>query len=66
MLTATETAARLGISVRTLDRMEHAADPGKRLAPASRTPGGHRRYEEGQVERVRLGLPAVEPESVAS
>lgn len=56
-LSAAETAERLGISVRTLDRMEGDG----RLVPITHTPGGHRRYDEDQVERVRNGLPAVEP-----
>lgn len=50
-ITAAETARRLGISVRTLDRMEHDG----RLKPASRTLGGHRRYDEETVERIRTG-----------
>lgn len=65
-LTAAQTAERLGISVRTLDRMEGDG----RLVPVSRTrPGrsGHRRYDSDQVERVAQGLPAVEePQPVAS
>lgn len=62
-LTAAETAERLGISVRTLDRMEGSG----RLKPITRTDGGHRRYDEDQVERVRQGLPAVEePQPAAS
>lgn len=50
---ATETARRLGISVRTLDRMEKDG----RLKPASRI-GGRRKYDAQQVDRVRRGLPA--------
>lgn len=61
-ITAAATAERLGISVRTLDRMEHDG----RLRPAMRTRGGHRRYDEAQVERVAQGLPAVDPEPAAS
>lgn len=62
-LSAAQTAERLGISVRTLDRMEHDG----RLRPVARTRGGHRRYDSEQVERVAQGLPAVEePQSVAS
>lgn len=52
-ITASETAERLGISVRTLDRMERDG----RLKPVTRTLGGHRRYDVEQVERVRQGLP---------
>lgn len=55
-LSAAETAERLGISVRTLDRMEVDG----RLVRTTSTPGGHRRFDEEQVERVRQGLPAVE------
>lgn len=50
---ATETATRLGVSVRTLDRMEKDG----RLAPVSRI-GRRRKYDAQQVERVRIGLPA--------
>lgn len=50
---AAETAKRLGVSVRTLDRMEKDS----RLKPVSRI-GGRRKYDVGQVERVRRGLPA--------
>lgn len=60
-VSAAEAARILGISVRTLDRMEHDG----RLRPVSRTIGGHRRYDANQVERVRVGLPA-EPRPVAS
>lgn len=45
---ATEAARRLGISVRTLDRMEHDG----RLKPVTRI-GGRRKYDAGQVEAVR-------------
>lgn len=55
---APETARRLGISVRTLDRMGDPSHP-QHLAPVSRI-GGYRKYDAAQVERVRLGLPAVE------
>jgi excisionase family DNA binding protein len=58
---ATETAERLGISVRTLDRMEHDG----RLRPVTRI-GGRRKYDEDQVERVRRGEPAVPPPSVST
>jgi DNA-binding transcriptional MerR regulator len=53
-LTAAQAAERLGISVRTLDRMAGSLDP------VTRTDGGHRRYDEDQVERVRQGLPATQ------
>lgn len=61
LLTATQTAERLGISVRTLDRMEGDG----RLRPATRTRGGHRRYDAGEVERVFAGADQ-EPHPVAS
>lgn len=50
---AAEAASRLGISVRTLDRMEHDG----RLKPTTRI-GGRRKYDAAAVERVRRGLPA--------
>lgn len=56
-LSAAETAEQLGISVRTLDRMEVAG----KLVPVMRTSGGHRRFDSDQVERVRQGLPALDP-----
>lgn len=62
-LSAAQTAERLGISVRTLDRMEVDG----RLVRVSTTPGGHRRFDSEQVERVAQGLPAVEePQPIAS
>lgn len=48
---AAETAKRLGISGRTLDRMEKDG----RLRPVSRI-GGRRKYDAAQVEAVRTGL----------
>jgi excisionase family DNA binding protein len=49
-ISAPEAARRLGISVRTLDRMEKD----NRLKPASRI-GGRRKYDAAAVERVRTG-----------
>lgn len=52
-ISAAETARRLDVSVRTLDRMEKDG----RLKPVSRL-GGRRKYDAEQVDRVRRGLPA--------
>lgn len=50
-ISAAETARRLDVSVRTLERMEKDG----RLAPVSRI-GGRRKYDAAQVEAVRTGL----------
>ena len=55
-ISAAETAKRLGISVRTLDRMSHREHP-QHLAPLSHTAGGHRRYDADEVEALRTGTP---------
>jgi excisionase family DNA binding protein len=54
----TQVRAILGIADTTLDSW---ADAGR--LPATRTPGGHRRFRASDVERLRveLGRPAVEP-----
>lgn len=44
-----ELAARAGVSVRSLRYYEQQG-----LLSSSRTPGGQRQYEEGDVERVRF------------
>lgn len=46
-LTATQAAARIGVSVRTLDRYVEAG----RITPM-RTPGGHRRFDPIDVDRL--------------
>ena len=53
-ISAAEAARRLGISVRTLDRMDRDG----RLRPVTRI-GGYRKYDAVQVDRVRHGLPPV-------
>lgn len=53
-ISAAEAARRLGISVRTLDRMG-AEDHPQHLVPVTRTRGGHRRYDADEVERIRTG-----------
>lgn len=53
LLSAGEAARRLGVSVRTLDRMMVPGHPVP-LLPATRTPvGGRRRYDPEDVERIR-------------
>ncbi|MFG1901141.1 MerR family transcriptional regulator [Micromonospora carbonacea] len=44
-----ELAARTGVSVRSLRYYEEQG-----LLTSLRSPRGHRRYDEGQVERIRL------------
>lgn len=51
--TSTEMAKELGVGTRTLadwDRQGH-------LVPAWRSPGGHRRYSEDQLNKIRNGDP---------
>lgn len=52
VISAAEAAARLGISVRTLDRLGTGEG---RLLPIQRTSGGHRRYDPAEVEAYRTG-----------
>ena len=58
LLTPGQACTILGISDTTLSKW---TDEGR--LPASRTPGGHRRFRPADVERLRLelGRPAVEP-----
>lgn len=56
-LSARETAAELGISTRTLSRY---VDDGL-IAIASRTRGGHRRFDPRDVEALRTRLADTEP-----
>lgn len=58
-ISSTEAAARLGVSVRTLDRMEHDG----RLRPLSRI-GGRRKYDAAQVAALLRGgdgVPSTQP-----
>ncbi len=50
-LTAREAAARLGISVRTFDRHLPEWQADERLT-VHRTPGGHRRFDPAEVDRL--------------
>lgn len=52
VIPAAEAAARLGISVRTLDRLGIGEG---QLLPIMRTSGGHRRYDADEVEAYRTG-----------
>lgn len=52
-LTPAAAAARLGVSVRTLNRYVEAG----LLAPASRTRGGHRRFDADDVDALIEPLP---------
>ena len=52
MLSPDEASTKLGVSSRTLLRYETRG-----WITPQRTPGGHRRYAETDVERLRVGGP---------
>jgi DNA-binding transcriptional MerR regulator len=53
VLTATEAAARLGVSVRQLNRYQAAG----LITPAQNVPRGRRQFTEESVEKLRENRP---------